>query len=301
MQPNDISITAADGYELAATMFVPDGAPRACVVINSATAVRRRFYEAYAQYLASQRLVVLTYDYRGIGDSLHGDIRHVKASMTDWGLKDYAGVLTHVGSVYPELPVVVIGHSAGGWLLGLLGEQPGVTAIVTICTQSGHWRHWRGLARLRMLALWFAMMPAATAVLGYFPSKRLGAGENLPGGIARQWARWGRHADYMIDAAGQPLRAGFFALTIPIKSYSFSDDRMAPRPAVDNIHGLFTRASIEREYLTPADVGAKRIGHFGFFRPEHKDGLWRRSLDWIVNHITDSREPATHESDLNRP
>jgi len=54
---------------------------------------------------------------------------------------------------------------------------------------------------------------------------------------------------------------------------------------VENIHALFTRASVEREHLTPADVGVKRIGHFGFFRPEHKDRLWRRSVDGMVAHI----------------
>jgi hypothetical protein len=30
--------------------------------------------------------------------------------------------------------------------------------------------------------------------------------------------------------------------------------------------------------FSPKDLGLKRIGHFGFFRPEHKDRLWRTHL-----------------------
>jgi predicted alpha/beta hydrolase len=33
--------------------------------------------------------------------------------------------------------------------------------------------------------------------------------------------------------------------------------------------------------VTPADIGAARIGHFGFFRPEHRDTLWRGAAEWI--------------------
>jgi hypothetical protein len=42
-------------------------------------------------------------------------------------------------------------------------------------------------------------------------------------------------------------------------------------------------SSIEPEILTitPADAGAAKIGHFGFFRPEHRDTLWRGAAEWI--------------------
>jgi predicted alpha/beta hydrolase len=31
----------------------------------------------------------------------------------------------------------------------------------------------------------------------------------------------------------------------------------------------------------PADTGASGIGHMGFFRPEHRDTLWRGAAEWI--------------------
>ena len=41
---DDITLPAADGYPLAATLFLPRGAKRHAVLISSATAVPRKIY-----------------------------------------------------------------------------------------------------------------------------------------------------------------------------------------------------------------------------------------------------------------
>jgi predicted alpha/beta hydrolase len=33
--------------------------------------------------------------------------------------------------------------------------------------------------------------------------------------------------------------------------------------------------------VTPAEAGASKIGHMGFFRSEHRDTLWRGAAEWI--------------------
>ena len=33
--------------------------------------------------------------------------------------------------------------------------------------------------------------------------------------------------------------------------------------------------------ITPKDAGVPKIGHFGFFKPEHRDTLWRGAAEWI--------------------
>jgi len=42
-------------------------------------------------------------------------------------------------------------------------------------------------------------------------------------------------------------------------------------------------SSIKPDILSikPADAGATKIGHFGFFRPEHRDTLWRGGAEWL--------------------
>src|SRR5690349_15840372 len=66
---DDITVPAADGYKLGATLFLPRAAKSHAVLINSATAVPRKIYRGFAGYLARRGCAVLTYDYRGIGDS----------------------------------------------------------------------------------------------------------------------------------------------------------------------------------------------------------------------------------------
>jgi len=31
----------------------------------------------------------------------------------------------------------------------------------------------------------------------------------------------------------------------------------------------------------PRELGAERIGHFGFFREQFRDTLWRDAADWL--------------------
>ena len=97
---DDITVPAMDGYPLAATLFLPRGAKRHAVLINSATAVPRRLYRGFAGYLARRGCAVLTYDYRGTGDSRQQaptgsnqpkSLVGFNASMSDWGRAGYFG------------------------------------------------------------------------------------------------------------------------------------------------------------------------------------------------------------------
>ena len=99
----DTTIAARDGYALAASVFVPEGTPAGAVLINSATAVPRKIYRGFAGYLARRGCAVLTYDYRGTGDSrqkaLVGynqprSLVGFKASMSDWAALDVTAAVT---------------------------------------------------------------------------------------------------------------------------------------------------------------------------------------------------------------
>ena len=115
----DTSIAARDGYQLAATVFTPTATPFRAVLINSATAVPRKIYRAFATYLAEQGCTVLTYDYRGIGGSRPASLRGFRVRMRDWAALDVAGAVDHMRAVWPKLPLAVVGHSFGGQAVGL--------------------------------------------------------------------------------------------------------------------------------------------------------------------------------------
>ena len=56
--------------------------------------------------------------------------------------------------------------------------------------------------------------------------------------------------------------------------------RAWPQGGFDSVRVL---RSISAEVLTiaPDAYAARRVGHFGFFRPEHRYTLWREAADWI--------------------
>ena len=68
------------------------------------------------------------------------------------------------------------------------------------------------------------------------------------------------------------------AVRTPIVSLSFSDDEFMSRRNTESIHGFYVNAPKTMKRFAPADIGARRIGHFGFFRPEHESSLWRAHL-----------------------
>jgi predicted alpha/beta hydrolase len=67
----------------------------------------------------------------------------------------------------------------------------------------------------------------------------------------------------------------------PILAFSVDDDPIAPKRRVQALHAMFTRTTVEQRNVVPRDLGAKAIGHLGFFLAAFKKSLWRDSLDWL--------------------
>ena len=277
----DLTLAARDGTKLAATLFEPNTPNGGAVLLNSGTGIARQFYGAFAAHLASRGFAVLTYDYRGIGQSE----APATASMEEWGTVDQASMLDHLARLAPGASRAVIGHSFGGQVLGLADNIAGVRAAVLICSQSGHWRHWpRGRRRLRMLALWWLLIPGLTALTGRFPGSWVGTA-NLPAGVARSWARWGRSPHYVCDTRGRPLRPHNDKVTCPVRWLSFSDDPIAPYGAVEALRSYYSKAAVERLHLAPADLDVEAVGHFGFFRKSMPRRPWDEIADWLYDQM----------------
>jgi predicted alpha/beta hydrolase len=43
----------------------------------------------------------------------------------------------------------------------------------------------------------------------------------------------------------------------------------------------YPNAPIERRWTQPGAIGARRIGHHGFFGEQQRETLWRAALDWL--------------------
>lgn len=281
----DLSIPARDGYTLAATLYEgeppSDGRSAPAAVISAATGTPRWFYEKFALYLAASGLSVITFDYRGIGGSRPPSLRGFGATMLDWGRLDLAGVIDFCEGYFPDRDLVVIGHSVGGQLFGLAENNDAARALLVVSSQSGELTLWRGFDWLVLASLYFGLMPTLPALFGYFPSRWIGLGENLPAGVARQWSRWARSRDYLVGALGEQAARSFANFRGSILSLSFADDRMAPRVACQRLLEFYRRAKTEHRHVEPSVANQSKIGHFGFFREKARETLWPAALQWL--------------------
>lgn len=274
-----VEFPARDGYTLAATLFRPRNDNGRAVLLHAATGVKRGFYAKFAAHLAEAGFTALTFDYRGIGDSRRGSLARFPARMRDWAELDAAGALDYVAAQAPQAKLLCVGHSFGGNGLGVVPGIERYAAALFVGAQSGYWRHWPGVGRPAMWALTHLMLPSASAALGYFPMKLLGQGEDLPGGVGREWASWCRNPRY---AAGVVGSEGYARLSAPIRSYWVSDDRYAPRPAAEALFDLYPNARAKELVEVDAAAHGGGIGHFGFFRERFRDTLWRDASDWLA-------------------
>jgi predicted alpha/beta hydrolase len=279
---DDITVPATDGYPLAATLFLPRGTKRHAVLINSATAVPRRLYRGFAGYLASRGCAVLTYDYRGTGDSRPQPKSLVgfKASMSDWAAQDVTAAVSWMRERYKTLPFAYVGHSFGGQALGLLPNNSRIERALLIAAQAGYWKLMASPERYRVYALLNFVGRPLTRMLGYMPGKA-GLGMDLPKDAFLQWSSWVMSPRYLFDDAGLDALQNFPKYRGALRALCMSDDPWATRPAVELLCAGFTSIRPEIVTVTPADAGAARIGHMGFFRPEHRDTLWRGAAEWL--------------------
>ena len=278
IQEIHLTLNASDGHLLAATLYEP-AAPHATVQINGATGVPRRYYRAYARYLAQHGYAVLCYDYRGIGDSRWHAATRSQIRMRYWGERDLSFMLQWLKARHPQVPLYAIGHSAGGQMLGLAPNNHLVDAALAIASQSGHWRLWPTRLQPVMAALWYGVLPVSVFALGKVPAAVMGS--ELPGGVAREWARWCRNPHYISDERGRPLREHFDAYRGRMRFYAIADDAFyAPLAAVRELAGFYRNAQTEVRVLDGGAFGLRRVGHFGFFRRDAQ-ALWPETLDWL--------------------
>lgn len=270
----------ADGERIATDRFEARS-PHARAVIAPAMGVPRGFYRRFAEYLAGRGISAVTFDYRDRHD----------ARMEDWGRLDLEAVLAAQDG---GTPLFLIGHSCGGQLAGLAPSAAYLHGMVLVAAQSAYWRHWRGRGRAGMWLLWHAVIPLL-ARGRRFPARRLGMfGRDVPAGVARQWAYWGRRPRYLF----QPelgLDTGLYRrLAIPALAYGFDDDGYAPAAAIDALLSEYPRLEVTRRQVAPADTGLDSIGHMGFFRAGARDTLWQPTADWVLDAAGHHTREAAH-------
>ena len=283
-----ISLTAADGYQLAATVSTPErpalasDGRAAWIVIGSATAVPRGFYAKFAQYAASCGLHVIATDYRGCGGSKPASLRGFDMQYADWSRLDLAAAIDYAQA---RGPVWLVGHSLAGHALGQLPD-PGKLQAAIVCAAGAGWHgHMPALEAAKAWAMWHLLGPVTTRIWGYHPMSKFGMGEDLPMGVYRDWKRWCQFPSYSFDdPAAAHITQGFDRVTLPLATVNTTDDWWALPSSRNAFFKHFKSTRFEPMDFAPAQLGVQAVGHMGYFRANVGRVLWPRMLTWLEGH-----------------
>ncbi|WP_223786884.1 alpha/beta hydrolase family protein [Marinicella meishanensis] len=277
------TIMTTDQVRLQAEVYGEAG--QRTLVINPAIGVKRRLYRPLAEYFTTQGITTVLYNYRGMEDGLAELPAGVDLSTLAWGRLDQSAVLAWTQQQLQPAKLVLLGHSIGGQLPGFATNIQALDGLIHVAAQKGDKRLWPTGGYLKLFLLWHVLIPLLAR--GHtFNAKVLGlGGYPWPAAAALQWAAWGRQREYLFNPAfGYDLRP-WHQFDRPLLSWGFSDDHMAPEPAIDGLLQEFKTAHdhghIAKHFIEPHSMGLKHIGHFGFFKPEAK-ALWQTTATWIL-------------------
>lgn len=283
MQPSTFTLSL-DGTAIGGRCWDVPGA-RGVLVLHPATAVTQAYYAPFAEYAASRGLSVITYDYRGTGESRPQDLRAMQVTMADWIDGDVPAINRWARERFPGLPQVALGHSVGGHALALGADTNQFRAALLVAAHAGATRTVRGwLERQRVRLLMAFLGPLLVRLLGYMPGRRLGLGEDLPRGVMLQWSRWCSQPHYFFDDPEVAAAARMARVTIPVRALTFADDPWANPVAAGMLMAGLSGTAVECVHLHPVDCALPAIGHMGFFRRRAQQALWEPALDWLLAH-----------------
>lgn len=283
-----VKLPALDGYELGGIHFEPEGDsdPLIAVVIASGGGIPARRYRHFASFLASSGIPVLAFDYRGVGLSRPRSLRGFHATAEDWSEFDCGGAIQWMRTRYPRAELVGIAHSISTVVIGGAPNVGELSRLIFIAAHTGYYGDYRKRHRIPMALLWHGVMPALTRIFGFFPARMLRLGEDIPAGIALQWAarRTPELRPEATDRDGLRARsmlARYGEIKVPTLSISFTDDAFATEAGTQRLLALYPSLDVRYESIGPASIGIASIGHFGFFRRESGPLLWPRVLAYL--------------------
>lgn len=273
-----VDLVCQDGVRLKGHFFLAHGGTQRAtekpVLVCPATGVKQHFYLRFAEWLARQGHDVLVFDYRGVGMSLNEDLKNCRAMLAEWGQQDQVAALAWLLQRTGQEKALLIGHSAGGQMLGLLPNHRRVERLVGVASSSGWFAGMRPGYRFIARSVLCGLIPLGVRLKGYAPCSKVGLGEDLPAAVALQWGRWCSAGGYATNAVRENPSQDFHGeIAIPITVFHATDDRIATPATVGDLMRTFPQARKAVHRIAPGDYGLKAIGHIDWFRSSHQ-ALW---------------------------
>lgn len=280
-----LTIMTERNHALAATVYRPVTEIKTAVMIAPATGIKRQFYHNFAMFIAKQGFGVITFDNEGINESLTTPLAKSDASLVSWGRHDMPAVLDALQYEFADAHYHLIGHSAGGQLIGLMPNYAIISSVFNVACSSGCIKNMDMPYKLKGMFFMDAFIPLSNLMLGYTPSDKMGMGEPLPRGVARQWREWCNGSGYIQTALDKTIHHHFYnEVTMPALWLGFTDDEIANSENIDDMIRVFPNMPTEKHYLDPKDLGVDSIGHMRYFSSKtyaQAPQLWEMAVNWL--------------------
>lgn len=263
-------------------LLIP-AAPRAVLQFNGGTAAKKEFYLRFLEYFCANGYLCCLWDYRGSGDSAPTDLARCDYRFSDYGTKDMPAIKAYLLETFPDLPLLLFAHSAGGQQIGLMPDLNGYQGMVAFAVSTGYLPHMPLGYRLTSRYFFNVFTPLSILFSGYVRSKPFGYMENLPKQVVLEWRDWCAKREYLFDRKfmGKTIPMGNYQdIPFPIHVYWATDDPISNIKSVPTFWEKVTSTQqISIESISPKSVHQKKLGHFGFFKKQMESTLWARALE----------------------
>lgn len=279
MAATPLTLTAPDGHTLKAYAFTPAAPPTATVLMLPGMGIPQRFFGKMAAWLATQNFAALTLDYRGVAESApeHLGKQH-SFKATDWARHDIEAGIQWLTAQHPDVPLLVLAHSFGGQVLGLVPSWQRVKGVVMAGSGTGSQVNYPFATRMKHGVMWNILYPYYRRTRGYLPGSVMG-GAHIPAAAVAQWKVWCHSKDYLFQHIGHSIPADwnhYEDLQVPIVSYYALDDKIVTEKGVRHLLSHYPNCEVEAHFWKPEQFGQPKVGHVAMFRDTFKDTWWPR-------------------------
>ncbi len=281
LEAQDITFETSDHIQLAGKYY-PCPNCSSAVLICPEIGMAQGSYSDFARWLNEQGFAVFTFDYRGVGDSLFGTpVKDNRAKAHRWGQLDMTAALSLLREKHPNMPLHVLAHGIAGTLVGLMSNHSLISGVVSLGGSIDYVRHSPGFTGFMTKTFFSYYMPFCISRFGYVPMRFLGWQEDIPAGVAREWANWCLNPGHIRNSFGLEVKNYFYSeFHSPILVLHTDNDPSSHQISLDDMYSLFRSARIDHIEISPQSHGIKQFDHRNFFQSRYAK-LWPIITEWL--------------------